>query len=254
MKASDLKIYVGKPEDYKRVKYLPYNRQTDPNHVKDMKAALATRGWVKPITLNKKWYLIDGQHTFKACQELEMTFPYIILDDTDAAIVIEINSLAKNWKMSDYLHYFVTLDNKPYVRFDKFIKSYNINISKGLAACLIREASDNKTPGGYDGRIFRFGEFTFDNYDRACQIVEYIIDWQNAHVDVDVWNQDFFFRSACKFVSHPAYKHSIMVKQLKTGLFKTIVRAADTVTYLKNFMSIYNRGVTESSDKLWLQV
>ena len=95
--------------EYSLFKFLPYNRKIEETHVRRLTNVIKIEGWNsdKYITVSKDFEIIDGQHRFLACRNLNLPIFYqFSLNPNTRQAVLHANTLQSNWKLKNYLVFF----------------------------------------------------------------------------------------------------------------------------------------------------
>ena len=109
-------VLIGSTKDYEMFKIIDANRSIKQSNVeKLMKSFKLTKGMSKskPIIVDNKMNVIDGQHRLAACKQLGIPVHYIVSDDTFDNIPI-YNANQEKWGMEDYANYYSKKGNKSY--------------------------------------------------------------------------------------------------------------------------------------------
>ena len=132
-----IKIFTPKEYNLPKFKFINYNRETDKKHVFKLKQSIEKIGQQKHIDVYEKdnfYYVFDGQHRFKAIQQLGINMVVGISDDEKGIDILhEINNTQKKWNTLDEIvsrskHY----DSSYYRHYIKLVdKIYIWNGSQG---------------------------------------------------------------------------------------------------------------------------
>jgi hypothetical protein len=68
-----------------------------------------------PIVVSKDFYIIDGQGRFLACKQLGLPIHFIIANDVDESDIILLNVGRENWRIENYLNFYVNNGHKHYL-------------------------------------------------------------------------------------------------------------------------------------------
>lgn len=91
--------WIYKTKEYSRFKFASFNRDVNKSNLKKLIKAGQTdpKFNLFPIVIDRNNFIIDGQHRFKACQELSLPV-YYIYDERDSAtpeLVYSLNTTGK---------------------------------------------------------------------------------------------------------------------------------------------------------------
>lgn len=116
--------------DYSWFKFLGNNRKLSKRHINNLRDQFAEYGnitEISPILVNDKGFIIDGQHRFALCQELNLPVFYNEVD-SKKEITPAINSNQKRWAAVDYLNFFAPF-KKEYRLLSEFMQRNEISYS-----------------------------------------------------------------------------------------------------------------------------
>lgn len=130
------------------------------NHINKIKDSIRKNGnntYNDPLIIGKDNYIIDGQHRFSACKELNEPFWYIKNEDLTIDDVISYNALNRNWKMEDYMeHHKIYSGNPNYKDFEEFLINYKMTIGMGLKIYASSKSGGTKNTNN-DGKLVNNG-------------------------------------------------------------------------------------------------
>lgn len=120
---------VRKTEDYSIFERLSANRGISPGHVsKLMMIFTETPDAIKhrPILVNEKLEVIDGQHRLKALSQLGLPVYYQIGVGLTLADAITMNAHQKQWNNTDYAISYASQGNPHYASYLKYRRLYQL--------------------------------------------------------------------------------------------------------------------------------
>jgi len=123
---------LQKTKKYEQFKTLPHNRKINTRQVLNLENSIRALDLTmfSPIMV-KNNYIIDGQHRFNACRNLDMLIYYIELDTLPEKDIITaislLNNNSKNWAAEDFLHLYCQLGVRSYQEVKEFMSEYKIN-------------------------------------------------------------------------------------------------------------------------------
>lgn len=119
------------------------NRDISRNHVDRLKEMITKHGYFAgaPIIVDKDGLIIDGQHRYIACKELNIE-PSIIQDGSFDIVPI-LNSTQLSWSMRDYVKYYAAKAYEDYVILEQLCKAKNI--SPNVAYVIITGKSNERS-------------------------------------------------------------------------------------------------------------
>lgn len=123
---------ILKTKDYSIFNKMPGNRPLTESHVRNLMDLLGKNNLLKykPILVNEKKEVIDGQHRLEAAKRLGLTIYYKIGKDLgykDAAI---LNACTDDWQFKEFMKAYVENGHEAYAVLEKFIECNNLNLKK----------------------------------------------------------------------------------------------------------------------------
>ena len=173
-----MKASLARPKvssNYKMFSFLDYNRELNKKHIGQLVASFVQYGQIQPIVCNKKLQVIDGQHRFKACQELGLPVFYIINQKATTKIISVINNTQKGWNHDDYIRHFSHSshpNNLEYRKVAKFKKDHNLPYAVIFLLCRAEVNKVRESNTSSDG--FKDGTFKAQDWALAKQRAEEI--------------------------------------------------------------------------------
>ena len=164
------KVYAHK--NYDLFKFLTGNRDLNlvkiKRIIKDVKAGLNMLRYF-PILVTKDMVVIDGQHLFEVCKELELPVYYIIVEeDLSLADIAKFNSRTEKWKLKDFVNAYTQLGNPHYKVLGDFVLSYKFSYSDSVGLLMYGTSKKN----GNVLEVFRTGKFEVHHTHIATEIAD----------------------------------------------------------------------------------
>jgi len=230
----DLQIHESK--DYSRFIFDNRNRTLNGSLVTDLMKTIKKHNFlhclpivVKPID-NDQFLILEGQHRYQAARGLRVPIYYIISYTMDIEHVSIINHHRRDWKIDDYLKYFVARGNQEYILAKEFSEHYEIPIL--FATSLL----DDNIESSRKITAFRDGLFKIKDLDKANIYVKQILDLAEY---IDFWRHNYFLRACHRIIKHSDYNHDRMMEQIKLQASR-LNKAPDTLSYVKQLELAYN--------------
>lgn len=226
---------MQKTSDLSQFTFTEENRKVRTDHLKELIESIRSCNLLdmRPITVNEKMEVIDGQHRLMAARHLNLPIYYKVEKGLDSDHMIALN-LSRQWNHADYLNHYVQRGFPEYLKFQEFIKSQQLRIPVALTLLM---------GNGYSVRKdFREGRFKF-NQDfteeqlNNCRTTQDIIKKSNG--TSHYLESAKFWKAIITLVSHHDFKMDKWVDNLKrfTTRFDMKATSAD---YLKIILSVYN--------------
>jgi|ERR1700733_4969939 len=231
---------IQKTRDYEMFRFRKDNREEiSMNHVSRLKESINSRNLLelRPICVNAKMEVIDGQHRLIAAKALGVEIYYEIKEELAAEDIILMN-VSKNWGGRDYLNYYVRNGYEEYMKLNEFINKNDINLKVALNLICGRRKSVYKD--------FKNGKFKFEGSYHAEEIA---LCWETINL-IQKRHQKTFYTKTSKFwqalfilVKNGNFDAKKWFNNLEKMMEKVGIRVS-TEDYLKLFMEIYNWRAT----------
>tara|TARA_R110000851_G_scaffold55724_1_gene130500 strand:+ start:91 stop:864 length:774 start_codon:yes stop_codon:yes gene_type:complete len=166
---AERQVYLVTPEDklYYALEIVDYNREVPQSNINALKKSIQKNNalYLKPITIDNKYYIIDGQTRYKACQELNMPFYVDIVNSMEWSNedLISINTTQRNWKLENYLHYYVKFSINPYIVFQTFFNAHK-HITVQMLIAIFNNTSNRNS---LNSKAFKSGELKYDSTNKT---------------------------------------------------------------------------------------
>lgn len=221
--------------DYAKFQFLASNRELRLSHVAALKESIATHPLDKPIDVNERFEIIDGQHRYYAWQELGMPVIYIIHKGWGANEVPILNTNQKNWNPSDFVKMYVEQGNDNYIKYKEFSERYGFTHHANLL--LLTGKSSNGRSGNNNSK-HEFGEGTFQvkKWLWANLVAKQIVDFKPLYAG---FKRFAFVKAFIMIQSDKNYDHAVMADKLIYQSRK-LVDCTTIEEYYELLREIYN--------------
>lgn len=120
-------MYIKKTNDYSLFKIVVSNREVDKRHVKKLSESIRRRNlmFIKPILVNDKMQVIDGQHRLEACKQINEPVYYLVVPELNKDDIAILNTAQKNWTMLDFINFYAIEGVPAYREVSKLINRFN---------------------------------------------------------------------------------------------------------------------------------
>jgi hypothetical protein len=220
-------------EDLGQFKIMSGNRILDRQHVSKLKKSFKVTGnelmKQRPIIINHKNEIVDGQHRYAVCKELGMGIWYTNSNEYDLEAVQVLNCNNKNWNMLDFANMFVSRGNSEYHCFLMFKTKHGIDCDS--AAMLLTDNSHLSRDS------FRQGLFRVKSLRHAEDVMERIFDFEPSYKNI---RRRSFIRACMTMFKVKGYSHKVMKQKIETGIGRSLQDVPTTKMYLAQLESIYN--------------
>lgn len=244
------KTVMYETTDYSIFKTLDGNRYIDERQINKIIKSIQNGGDLRrPITVNEKGEIIEGQHTLKARERLRLPIYFYIVPSANLDSCVAINASLTNWKMIDYVRSYA-MTNQEYVKLLNFCIKNNISPS---FACEIIHGSYGC--GGSTTKASKSANIkggTFSATDKEYEIAQKCLDGAG-----DIFNSlnckgkigSAFRRAVYLMMSNEKYDHKKMLRKCKAYKkeFRLMHRVSDI---LKEFTEVYktNKEIVHFED------
>jgi hypothetical protein len=229
---------------YSQFKFIRGNREIKEHHVLAVKAWIESRNLLeyRPILVNEKMEVIDGQHRLKAAERLGVPIFYTIQKGATGQDVIAYNTGNLKWTREDSLNYFLKEGNENYIAFFNFMNKHKLIINTTMD---IFSNFDS-----FSGEDFLTGKIVWPHPDIVKKVEErhfkvaQIIDYLNANVPGGKLEKKYLYgisvaRTLRSFFANEAVDYDTFLTKLKYNLDK-VHPCARQRAYSLMWLNIYN--------------
>ena len=227
---------IQKTKDYTIFKFRDDNREKiDEYHVKKLMSSIQSKNLLefRPILVNSKFEVMDGQHRLIAAKNLGLEIFYEVNLKIKPEDISSLN-INKSWSSTDFLNFYCKHNFDEYIKLKNFLKTSNVSLSVALTICFGRRR------GHYSK--FRDGSFKF-TIDEENPISD--ICWDIINM-VKTYNSEWrfcestkFWKSMIRITSHELFDKDRFLANLKKMPERISVRVSEH-EYIKMFQEIYN--------------
>lgn len=141
-------MQIVKTTDYSSFKLIMSNREIDEKHVRKLVKSIQRKNllFVRPLIVNDKMQLIDGQHRLAAAKEVKADVYYLKVTGLTKADIAVLNTAQKNWTAMDFINFYAVEGNEHYKNLAALIDKYYwikpsalVRISCGDSASKIKD-------------------------------------------------------------------------------------------------------------------
>src|ERR1700692_632576 len=125
---------IQKTTDYSIFKFRDDNREKISElHVIRLLESIKKKNLLdlRPITVNSKMEVMDGQHRLLAAERLNTPIFYEIREELDSKDIVILN-VSKSWNNYDFLNFHLKSNNSNYIKLKEFMKKYDIGLLPAL--------------------------------------------------------------------------------------------------------------------------
>jgi hypothetical protein len=154
--------------DYNIFKTIDSNRPVVEAHVRHLMEQIGQKDLLhlRPIDVNADFGVVDGQHRLEAARRLGRPIYYQVSQLTDDDMAA-LNRASRNWKNTDYLHYWVRKGNPHYVALADFMARH--------PQVILSSAQQLLTPQSVRlAAQFREGLYQVEDMERAEKVMVFL--------------------------------------------------------------------------------
>jgi hypothetical protein len=223
---------VLKTNDYSKFQTKQGNRSLNELHLKRLKNSVELNDLLhaNPILVNENFEIIDGQHRFNVCRELNKPVYYLCIEGFGLPEIQILNANAKNWKMEDYIDGYCNLGFQEYCYFKNLLNKTNLGITPLLAMFAMSGLN------GDSAENLKNGTLKLTNKTRGLIILQWINDWLHFYPGAD---RRTFILALIHLYKTKGYAHEKMMQKIKYQSTK-LVDCTNAKTYIALLEEIYN--------------
>ena len=225
-------IIVQTTKDYSLFKTLIGNRDVNEIHLKRLKESIKANYLTTIIIVNENLEIIDGQHRFLICKELNLPVNYIICNNYGISEIQILNANMKNWSLSDFVNGYCDLGYKDYQIFRHFVNEYNLPL-KAAVLILSGEHLSGKNCS------FKQGEFKVKNLEESKKIVDKLFSIKPYYNTKDGYLRRVFIETIISLLKNDNFDFNEFIFKLKQQPTK-LVHCVNSTQYKALIEEIYN--------------
>lgn len=229
---------MEKTTNYDMFKFREDNRaQINQSHVKRLAESIKARNLLqmRPIIVNGKMEVIDGQHRLLAAKMLGVEIFYKVEQTLGIMDMLAMNC-AKAWGIQDYVNFFVQNGHQEYIKLSDFAKKNQLDMRTAYSLTTARSKANFSA--------FKQGKFIFNNdvYASEVDIIWRTIDYIkriNGTTTAQYLKTTKFWNAMIKLVRSAGFDEYKFFDNLVKLIDKCAVRATSD-GYCKMLQDIHN--------------
>ena len=230
--------------EYNQFRFVKGNRPLNDLHLSKLRKSMNENFLPIPIIVNESMEIVDGQHRFTICKELNLPIHYIAGQNWNISEIRQINSVQKSWTYHDFIKSYMDLEKGvgPYTTLDWFIKTYNIPTQSAItiltdSALSARQLND-----------FKSGNLKINNLPWAKEFCTWLVKHKAVF---SAWNKRGYVHACIILDKDRRFIRAKWLKQLFSHSMK--MRHCTTIDdYLDLIEYVYNVG-TRQADRIRFQ-
>lgn len=122
---------INKTSDYAMFKFHENNRKIDQSNLENIKRSIKINNLLafRPIMVNEKLEILDGQHRFLVAKELGLDIFYQVNEESEDEDIILMNANQKRWTLEDFINFHATKGSEAHRQLQKFSEKNGISLS-----------------------------------------------------------------------------------------------------------------------------
>ena len=114
---------IKETSDYAMFKTIKGNRGIKQDHVEKLATSIDRENLLhlRPIIVNDRMEVIDGQHRLRAAQMLGVPIFYTVQKDLNYKQMAQLNAVQDNWKFSNFIVMYSSQGYPEYINLEKFL-------------------------------------------------------------------------------------------------------------------------------------
>lgn len=222
-------------------------KKIDSSHVEKIRKSIECKNLlhIRPIVVNSKMEVMDGQHRLKAAQLLGTEVYYEVCEELDINDIVYLNT-SKSWILADFLNFHVKNGKEEYIKLNSFIQSEKITFKMAISI-FVGESFNKK-------EVFRSGGFQFEEgstriYIQMCQsVTQHLYEVKGKFSWI---GSGKFWKALFALFQHEEFDYKTWDKNLRNLAFRMSARVS-LQDYIKMVQEIYNYKLSKKIDLMKL--
>lgn len=241
---------IEKTMDYSKFKFNIQNRAVTKARVKKIQASIESAGYImKPILVNEKCEIIDGQGRFYACKNLGMPIYYVVQAGIGVEDCRALNTSQTNWSAMDYIQSYAKGGDENYSRLQSLIDSSNLPFST------VVDIIEHKTSHNGHLKDIKEGRFKIsDGEKQQCKwVLDYVGMFKEDAKKINGTDNTFFLALAWAYRHLSIDERNRLAEVVKKNIYN-FPSFSNIVDFLRYFDKFYNQGKRSKSTKINLEL
>lgn len=205
---------------------------------------------LRPILVDKDYYIIDGQHRLEVAKRLGLPIYYQVQEDARIEDIYLLNDNSRCWKFEDYLNFYVANGNESYIKLNDFMKRHNLSLRASITAL-----GYSKTSCAY---VFKGGGFKYPSplevseaeyiLRKSLQVISYLETRTTGitkYLNGPRFQRALFIFFSCKSVDFNKFMNKL---SYKLELIRPAARLTDMLQILEQIYNYMNRSPISLDD------
>ncbi len=234
---------VQHTNNYKQFKLLPGNRPITDFHVRELAESYQSNPnliELRPILVNERMEIVDGQHRLRACELNQIEAPYIVAPGLTVGAAQIMNALQKPWKLLDFARSYAYSGNPEYQAFERYLDEYQLNPTTTL---LYIAGNKHKMASRFKIGAFKMPEDIALVEDRFGKLSDF------DNLKGIPWKSDRFAKAFLTVMNLEGYDHDRMLRNMTLAL-PTVKIQPDRIEWLRELERVYNYNIKSDTNIL----
>jgi hypothetical protein len=226
---------IQETADYSIFKRLPGNRVVHEGMVKSLMESFGEKPQLRvarPLLLNEKYQIIDGQHRKEASERMGVSVYYMVVPGLTIADTRLLNALQKSWTLTDFAESFASTGEADYIRFLELRKEFP------LPPAMMLHYTTAEGEYSQARQKFRIGMYEPQDEDIT---MSYLNDLKSFQPYLAQWYEQAFAMAALHLFRHKDYDHERMLRKLDT--VGQLTHRSGSADYIRDLETVYNKNV-----------
>jgi len=185
--------------------------------------------------------MVDGQHRFEACKELNIPVSYVIDTSLTMASILNditlLNTASKEWDVSDFMNSEAQKGNQNYILYSKVYNLFN-NSFDHESLFFILNSDSNRTGSKISYPTFKSGDLQFDQSDYNY-LLQRLIDISKFNYYNQIGGKRYFQKALNFLMNTKGFDMNQMYSKIQSRQ-STIVKSTTLDGALRQLANIYN--------------
>jgi len=224
---------VYQTTNYDQFKLLFDNRHLNQAHLKRLKKSIQEGYIPVPIIVNEKNELIEGQHRWYVCREMQIPLAYTVIKGLTIKDAQRLNSTIRTWNADDYIESYSKNGNETYVKYLEF--KNNTGLGHNECQALLSGSSHGKEIQ----HKFNSGKFVIKDEQFAYGINQKLEQIQSSCPSFKHAKSRSFVLAISKLLERDNFNFDEFVHKVKIQP-SSLVKCTNVMSYRQLIEEIYN--------------
>jgi len=234
--------------NYSMFDFISGNRETDTTNLSKIKQSIskkhiATNAVICILDADdnlKPLKIVDGQHRFRACEQLNIPVSYVIDSSLTMASILNditlLNTASKEWDVSDFMNSEAKKGNHNYILYQKVYMDYRQKFDHESLFYILNSDSERDQKLSYD--LFKSGQLQFDksDYNYLTQRLKDISQFNHYN---EIGGKRYYQKALNQLLNTRGFNMNQMLTKLQSRQ-STITKCTTVEGSLKQLADIYN--------------